>query len=962
MDFTLDTADYGFAAADVEVDLADEDENEKLQRRLLALQTVRNDFQRKDQSIAALKKRIALLEGEKMLLQQKCADTETLNARILQLERVVADRNALLQEIQNLSSEIIRLKDDSAKLEMVIVDLRLAESKSTRSIQQKEELIRTLREDQSTLDVSTTSEITTLKEVINKMKNELHAKDKKIASFQVLHTSLEEKVDKLKNVLKESKDQRQAAQAQAGEYLAEANRWKGMYMDLENNLILAKSENSSVQDEHCKLNAALQSQLRQLNNSEKKMRRSYQNITTNLSALCSEVAGIAAGSENSPSPPNSFDITRNGNSISESYHSFLRSILQSLRSHWTQATGHQTMSPFPSPGGSEYISSPSARSFQNAHSGHNLNIGEFNEFRVVIASFIKLIEGYLESADKLYVLNDSLNQSSVALEDALGLHEKLETRNKNVRRDLDICDDAIKSISTRVSTFLSSVGVKVDRQETLLHIQNTAQYIGDGADGLTGVDKEMIQRMWESISDTAVFLNTVKTAQTGETRCPEFDVAVNRQQMILQTVREVGAVVDHCAFLQKTVEEQAQTEREAATRRRTIDQMALETKTTLEEQLKLQTIELERISRERELQYEFQIAELTRFNADAEKQFSFRESEQRDSFDRRLKEAQEEYTKKVRRLTDSAQAANDEIEEMMSKVAQLSMCLEHLLWFSLSVNGKLKEVRSQKRILSQELNNLLSAEEALRVLAKGCVRMVDNSEVIITYSPVESMINRRTNRGTPPEKFASLPLNRSPHRIPLNDSISHDKRDRLENLMVDKPGSRVTSLRAVVVAVIAANRFQRVLECHRLTDPSLVSVFAYNLEPSRFNITSLTSITDNWYPPSVEDLRHTTPEEGSRLLLTAALSALNRLDANSFVDSTKGASSRHRASQPPSRKGGLFEGLTHRTSSAPNAKQHIPVSWEYISVLETTLTAMSTATRDSREREIGYKVNNCPVW
>ena len=91
-----------------EAAIDEEDENVKLRRRLLALQTVRNDFHRKDQTIALLKKKIMALEGEKGILEQKTSEMVTLHSRIEVLERSVSDRQVILHEVQTLNNDITR--------------------------------------------------------------------------------------------------------------------------------------------------------------------------------------------------------------------------------------------------------------------------------------------------------------------------------------------------------------------------------------------------------------------------------------------------------------------------------------------------------------------------------------------------------------------------------------------------------------------------------------------------------------------------------------------------------------------------------------------------------------------------------------------------------------------------------------------------------------------------------------
>jgi hypothetical protein len=81
--------------------ISEEEESIKLKRRLVALQTVRTDFQRKDTIIANLKARIIALEKENR-------DIFVLNSKISFLENALSDQHALLNEIQFLNAELKR--------------------------------------------------------------------------------------------------------------------------------------------------------------------------------------------------------------------------------------------------------------------------------------------------------------------------------------------------------------------------------------------------------------------------------------------------------------------------------------------------------------------------------------------------------------------------------------------------------------------------------------------------------------------------------------------------------------------------------------------------------------------------------------------------------------------------------------------------------------------------------------
>jgi hypothetical protein len=652
---SMSSLDLGASVADVLL-VEEEDENEKLQRRLLALQTVRNDFQRKDQSIAALKKRILFLENEKLLLEQKCADTDTLNARILQLERVVADRNGLLQEIQNLNAEIIRMKDENARLEMVIVDLRLTESKHARRMQQKdeniaqkEEIIKSMSQDHASQVEISSAEIAALKELVHRLKNDVVAKDKKIISMQTITSSLEEKVEKLKNVIKESKDQRQQAQGQAAEYLTEVSRWKSLCGEVESNLKLSRTESASVMEEHGKMTSSLQSQLKQMISSEKKTRRAYQNLSNNVSSLASDIHSIATfGVHSHPSlrtdesapALNAHHI--NSLATDSSYHLYLRSVAQALRSHWTQQSTPQQPSAAVSPAhdhikishrDSDIFAVPTSPS--RSSSKHNVNESESSELRTIIAGIIRLIECYLDGADKIHKLTHNLDQSSTVIENAVSEQETLEARHKQAQRDVDIYDEAMRQLSMSVHSYLSAhvhtkvisqhhddEGKHADTSSILEFSRRQAHSEADEKSG-HGLDDGLLQRMWESITQTAILTNTsVDATNNGggqESKHdhnhklhPEVEKERDRQQCILRTTQGIFSLIEHCKRLQAQVEELSRNESEAASRRRVIDQMTAQKTVELEERLNEQTVIYERIDKEREEQYQHQLAELSR--------------------------------------------------------------------------------------------------------------------------------------------------------------------------------------------------------------------------------------------------------------------------------------------------------------------------------------------------------------
>lgn len=71
----------------------------------------------------------------------------------------------------------------------------------------------------------------------------------------------------------------------------------------------------------------------------------------------------------------------------------------------------------------------------------------------------------------------------------------------------------------------------------------------------------------------------------------------------------------------------------------------------------------------------------------------------RERFERQQRETEENYNKHMRELGADSLEIHAENEGLTSEVKQLVTYLNHLLWYSLSVDNKLEEVRCQKRIL-----------------------------------------------------------------------------------------------------------------------------------------------------------------------------------------------------------------------------------------------------------------------
>jgi hypothetical protein len=376
-------------------------------------------------------------------------------------------------------------------------------------------------------------------------------------------------------------------------------------------------------------------------------------------------------------------------------------------------------------------------------------------------------------------------------------------------------------------------------------------------------------------------------------------------------------------------------------------------------------------------------------NADAEHQFTLREERLREEFNRRLRDTEDEYARKLRQHEHSAEVGQDHVHAAKKEMDHLTVCVEHLLWYALSVDNKLSEVRVQKRVLTDELNKLRALHESLRVLAKGCVRVVDNSEVIVTFSPVESILHSRQAPAHSPALARATSVNtmiRGASSTSLAPSLLPLRQQSAAASTSTHALSRFT-VRIVAIAIIANNRFRRILDNHRAMDPTEAAcVFAEAVEPNRFNVCSLPTILQSefWVSPTLEELEHITPELGARMLLNAALVCLHADDPTSDrSQSPKHAGGRHSPSDGrghrhhrvhrhhhhhTSRSLSLFERIVrrphnsissmyrHTSSGQAHQQQYVSPAEEHIATLEHTLVAMSVSLRDAREKEISFKV------
>ena len=232
---------------------------------------------------------------------------------------------------------------------------------------------------------------------------------------------------------------------------------------------------------------------------------------------------------------------------------------------------------------------------------------------------------------------------------------------------------------------------------------------------------------------------------------------------------------------------------------------------------------------------------------------------------------------------------------------------------------------------------------ALSQLADGCIRVVDNSEVIITYS--SGAYSQHEHHGLLPSSISEQGR--------LSSSKSHKHKH--------------ASFRAAGIAVLVALRFKRIMSYLRRLDPSEVSVFD-TVGDVRFNLTSLPNVLENWYPPTESELAHSMPSKGALLILGAAYDALQtrsrtRTDDSRYNNVISSLSLLDFLLQKPvkftsSVKQSSILSATTSTTATNEAPSRLS-KHEYFpsfDTLQKTLTSMSAAIRDMREREINYKV------
>lgn len=86
----------------------EENENEKLLKRLSALHSLRNDMTSKEEKVQILQTRIDRLEKERIMNEGKAIEIDLLTKRVHQLEHNLVNQNELHREIQSLREEIDR--------------------------------------------------------------------------------------------------------------------------------------------------------------------------------------------------------------------------------------------------------------------------------------------------------------------------------------------------------------------------------------------------------------------------------------------------------------------------------------------------------------------------------------------------------------------------------------------------------------------------------------------------------------------------------------------------------------------------------------------------------------------------------------------------------------------------------------------------------------------------------------